>query len=331
MEKNKDSLPIGCKYGFPGVPHLLAATVCPGIEQNSRNFPRWFAKHLPWLSGPHSEGKYKDNHPPVLGGTEGAWHVSPSSADTVRPVTVMLWEERARPPHDLRGPTLLAPNHALQLALSPFCYTLPRTCSVGSLLFRSHPQHFPTSETQPPWETDNLRNCQFLKNPVTRNLSPLAQDSSAFMCLPFFAGSPLPHPHYPQSAVEMLHLPRRLVLILSWNETVWEAHITYSTFHDAMKPLCPYYSDPNTGPISKSQAPWDHKQNLLWTDVSSSKHGANYIVDTSARNMAYLWSLWIPECSTKDIRYCGQVPPKLQWICQYGHDQTAFFIYNHGL
>lgn len=146
------------------------------------------------------------------------------------------------------------------------------------------------------------------------------------MCLSFFAGSPLPHPHYPQSAVEMLHLPRRLVLILSWNETVWGAHITYSTFHDAMKPLCPYYSDPNTGPISKSQAPWDHKQNLLWTDVSSSKHGANYIVDTSARNMAYLWSLWIPECSTKDIRYCGQVPPKLQWICQYSHDQTAFFI-----
>lgn len=243
----------------------------------------------------------------------------------------MLWEERAGPPHELRGPALLAPNHALQLALSPFCYTLPRTrwdhcCST----------HAPALPH--PWDSACLRNWQSIsqKSCHSELVSSCLRLHSIHVFVFLYTEPSAPSPLYTlelylQSAVEMLHLPRRLVLILSWNETFLGAHITYSTFHDAVKPLCPYYSDPNTGPVSKSQAPWDHKQNLLWTDVSSPKHRANYIVDTSVRNMAHLWSLWIPECSIKDKRYCGQVPPKLRWICQYGHDQTAFFIYNHGL
>ena len=222
---------------------------------------------------------------------------------------------------------------------------LPRLLSVtpflgpgGTTAVPLTPRHFPTPETQPPWEIDS----QFEKLSISQKschselVSSCLRLHGIHVFVFLYTEPSAPSPLYTlelylQSAVEMLHLPRRLVLILSWNETFLRAHITYSTFHDAVKPLCPYYSDPNTGPVSKSQAPWDHKQNLLWTDVSSPKHGANYIVDTSVRNMAHLWSLWIPECSIKDIRYCGQVPPKLWWICQYGHDQTAFFIYNHGL
>ena len=108
----------------------------------------------------------------------------------------------------------------------------------------------------------------------------------------------------------MLPLPRSLFLILSWNETFFEARITCSTYNGAMKLLCLYYNDPSTCPISKSQVPWDNKQNLIQTDISSSKHGAEYMVDTSLRIMACLWSLWRPEHSIKDILYMCTAPSK---------------------
>lgn len=124
-------------------------SVSRGIEQNSRNFPDdsqntylGFQVHIQRVNT-------RTTIPQFLGALRGLTCV-PILSGYCQASDCHALEKRERGHLMTSGDPPACPQPRLQLALSPFCYTLPRTCSVGSLLFRSHPQHFPTSETQPP-------------------------------------------------------------------------------------------------------------------------------------------------------------------------------------
>lgn len=312
MGKNHDSLPTGGQVGSSGLPRFLASTVWPRIEQNGHNSLGWFSKLSPWLlDSPLGGGSMQGQLSPNSQGHWGSLTFAPILSWSDRPVIVMLQVEWAGLSQHLRASAVLATLYSLPglLSVIPF---------KGLLLPSNGAIAVPLTPTVLPSLCDSaslavnfpkiwlLGACLFL---------PKTPRPSCFCLSLHWAIGPV-HISYCwtlpllRSAGGMLPLPRSLFLILSWNDTFFEALITRSTYNDAMKLLCPYYSDPNTCPTSKSQVPWDNKQNLIQTDISSSKHGAEYMVDVSLRIVACLWSLWRPEHSIKDVLYVWTAPSK---------------------